>query len=93
VGREAEILVHGQRGEPDIDPVDEAQQVEQRQPPPGDGSYRRALDVFGHGCLPFARRSCCRDVWPAGWAEGRAIAALLPAVFLARPMRAALREK
>jgi hypothetical protein len=73
VGRETEILVHGQRGKPEVDPVDEAQQVEQedqRQQPPGDSSYRHALDVFGHGCLPFVRRSCCWDVWSAAGAGG-----------------------
>jgi hypothetical protein len=51
----AEVLVHGERREADIHPVDEAQQIQQedqRQQPPGDGANGRALDVFDHDCPP-----------------------------------------
>jgi hypothetical protein len=69
-GIEAEILVHGQRGEADIDTIEIAQEINQtgqRQQPPIDLAHGRSFDAHGradiraHGYLPLKAggRYCC----------------------------------
>jgi hypothetical protein len=55
-GIEAEILVHGERGETDIDAIEIAQEINQDgqwQQPPIDLAHGRSFDV--HWCLPSTR--------------------------------------
>src|SRR5262249_32726977 len=53
-GIEAEILVHGERCETDIDAIEIAKEINQngqRQEPPIDLAHGRSFDA--HGCLPW----------------------------------------